>query len=164
LNRRSRAPGARGIPGFPTSCWLRAPSGSRTRTSAMARRQAAATSWALRGSQIVKDQEHREGIEPTPYGLKVRRAASYTTTPRGDRAYAFQSTKSEHHLAPVCWVVSGSDQSGIHADRCPNRTQHNAVISRVWTTSPRLPCSPEALIFHLHLSPNLLVLPCGRAD
>ena len=47
LNRRSRAPEARGIPGFPTSCLWRAPSGSRTRTSALARRQAAATSWAL---------------------------------------------------------------------------------------------------------------------
>ena len=41
-------------------------------------------------------------------------------------------------------VVSGSDQSGIHADRCPNRTRPGAVISRVWTTSPRLPCSSRA--------------------
>jgi hypothetical protein len=46
-------------------------------------------------------------------------------------------------------LVSGSDQSGIHADRCPNRTRPGAVISRVWTTSPRLPCSSEVLIFHL---------------
>ena len=55
LNPRSRAPGARGIPGFPTSCSSRAPSGSRTRTSAMARRQAAATSWARKVCRIVKD-------------------------------------------------------------------------------------------------------------
>ena len=34
------------VPGFPMSCVSKAPSGSRTRTSAMARRQAAATSWA----------------------------------------------------------------------------------------------------------------------
>ena len=39
-----------------------------------------------------------EGIEPTPYGLKVRRAACYTTTPKGDRAYAFQPTSLQHHL------------------------------------------------------------------
>ena len=39
----------------------------------------------------------------------------------------------------VLVVVSGSDQSGLSADRCPNRTQPGAVISRVWTTSPRLP-------------------------
>ena len=45
---------------------LRAPSGSRTRTSAMARRQAAATSWALAwkpGCQ--RSREHREGLEPS---------------------------------------------------------------------------------------------------
>ena len=29
-------------------------------------------------------------------------------------------------------------------DRCPNRTRPGAVISRVWTTSPRLPCSSRA--------------------
>ena len=43
----------------------RAPSGSRTRTSAMARQYAAATSWALVVFSIVKDQEHWVGIEPT---------------------------------------------------------------------------------------------------
>ena len=37
LNRRSRVPETRGIPGFPTSCCAKRPSGSRTRTSAMAR-------------------------------------------------------------------------------------------------------------------------------
>jgi hypothetical protein len=37
-------------------------------------------------------------------------------------------------------LVSGSPE---------NRTRPGAVISRVWTTSPRLPFSPEALIFHL---------------
>ena len=61
LNPRSRAPDDHrcaavpgGIPGFPTSCSLRAPAGVATRTSAMrapprsgGRRQAAATSWAL---------------------------------------------------------------------------------------------------------------------
>jgi len=61
LNRRSRAPEARGFPDFPTRCQSfiadrdpsarrtfhankKAPSGSRTRTSALARRYAAATS------------------------------------------------------------------------------------------------------------------------
>jgi predicted AAA+ superfamily ATPase len=45
-------------------------------------------------------------------------------------------------LADSCFCVpvpSGSDQSGIRADRCPNRTQHYAGISRVWATSPRRP-------------------------
>ena len=65
-----------------------------------------------------------------------------------------------------------------------NRTQHNAVISRVWTTSPRLPCQsraprsrssvgttalvlrsslggldcllPKQACFHLHLCPIVL--------
>ena len=63
----------------------------------------------------------------------------------------------------VC-VVSGSLE---------NRTQHNAVISRVWTTSPRLPCLsraprsrtetlllPKQACFHLHLCP-IVSSPCG---
>ena len=53
---------------------LKAPSGSRTRTSAMARRQAAATSWALRlEAELSKIQEHRVGLEPTSphYGCGV---------------------------------------------------------------------------------------------
>ena len=117
LNRRSRAPDARGFPGFPTRrCrsraegpgsrarglsgsrlssldsrpFRKAPSGSRTRTSAMARRQAAATSWARRerigcqrssgakaagtgpessGSRlstlVSRPFRHRVGLEPT---------------------------------------------------------------------------------------------------
>jgi hypothetical protein len=44
LNRRSPGPRPGGLPSFPTP--REVPSGSRTRTSAMARRQAAATSWA----------------------------------------------------------------------------------------------------------------------
>ena len=38
-------------------------------------------------------------------------------------------------MAPVCSLISGSPE---------NRTQHNAVIGRVWTTSPRLPRSSRA--------------------
>ena len=57
------------------------------------------------------------------------------------------------------------DQSGC-ADRCPNRTQHDPVISRVRATSPRLPSSraprsrtetlllPKQACFHLHLYPK----------
>ena len=44
----------------------RAPSGSRTRTSAMAKRQATATSWALDWlPNCQRPIEHREGIEPS---------------------------------------------------------------------------------------------------
>ena len=44
----------------------RAPSGSRTRTSAMARRQAGRyIMGACVTCQVVKDQEHRVGVEPT---------------------------------------------------------------------------------------------------
>lgn len=56
------------------SAFTRAPSGSRTRTSAMARRQAAATSWALRlEAELSKNSEHREGLEPSSpqYGCGV---------------------------------------------------------------------------------------------
>jgi hypothetical protein len=69
----ARAPEARGIPGFPTSCWWRAPSGREERTS-MARRQAAATSWALwLEADLAKNSEHREGVEPSSplYGSGV---------------------------------------------------------------------------------------------
>ena len=44
----------------------RAPSGSRTRTSAMARQQATATSWTLMSRLVVKEhEEHQVGFEPT---------------------------------------------------------------------------------------------------
>ena len=47
---------------------LQAPSGSRTHTSAMARQQATATSWAQKCITTklskIKNQEHRAGIEP----------------------------------------------------------------------------------------------------
>ena len=46
-NQRSRAPEARASTRLSHTLISRAPSGSRTHTSAMARRQAAATSWAL---------------------------------------------------------------------------------------------------------------------
>ena len=58
-----------------------------------------------------------------------------------------------------CFVFSGSPG---------NRTQRNSVISRVWATSPRLPCSsraprsrtetllfPKQACFHLHLYPRI---------
>ena len=48
----------------------------------------------------------------------------------GSRAYAFVAAW-QHRVVPfVSQVVSGSPE---------NRTQRNAVISRVWATSPRLP-------------------------
>ena len=52
----------------------RAPSGSRTRTFAMARRQAAATSWArTKCAGLSMNQEHREGLEPSSphYGCGI---------------------------------------------------------------------------------------------
>ena len=188
MNRRSRAPEARGIPGFPTSC---IESAQRELNPHIRHGKATGCRYIMGAwleAELSKIQEHREGlepssphygcgvlatgrpvpvlvwkperetqserpfkpssrrpssaevgpvgIEPTPYGLRVRRAACYTTPPEGDRAYAFVASR-QHRVSPFVFaVVSGSDQSGIHADRCPNRTQHNAVISRVWTTSP----------------------------
>ena len=74
-NRRSPAPEAGGLPGFPTPRVVQVPSGSRTRTSAMARRQAAATSWAhFTVTELSKNRrEHRVGLEPTSphYGCGV---------------------------------------------------------------------------------------------
>ncbi len=100
LNLRSQAPRACAIPDFATPWQSRrgrirtadlvlpkhagfqatprteskAPSGSRTHTSAMARQQATATSWAHRiTGRIVKDREHRVGFEPTSpnYGCGI---------------------------------------------------------------------------------------------
>ena len=64
-HRSAAVPG--GIPGFPTSCIERAPSGSRTRTFAMARRQAAATSWARkRCAGLSKTKEHPTNLRSVP--------------------------------------------------------------------------------------------------
>ena len=74
-NRRSPGPEPGGLPGFPTPRPVEVPSGSRTRTSAMARRQAAATSWAhFTVTELSKrSRGHRVGLEPTPphYGCGV---------------------------------------------------------------------------------------------
>ena len=51
------------VPGYPTHLISKAPSGSRTRTSAMARQQAAATSWVHRiAGRIVKDRNRHRGL------------------------------------------------------------------------------------------------------
>ena len=80
MNEWSRAPASNAARRCPADCQaflrpeLRAPSGSRTRTSALARRHAAATSWALDCEhQVVKEPEHRVGLEPTSphYGCGI---------------------------------------------------------------------------------------------
>ena len=67
-----------------------------------------------------------KGLEPSPTGLKVRRAAVTPRPQNVGRAYAFQSCLV-HAFAPRS---SGSPES---------RTQRYAVISRVRATGPRLP-------------------------
>ena len=67
-----------------------------------------------------------KGLEPSPTGLKVRRAAVTPQPQNPGRAYAFQSG-FVHALAPCS---SGSPES---------RTQRHSVISRVRATGPRLP-------------------------
>src|SRR5262245_59370108 len=70
---------------------VRAPSGNRTRSSAMARQQAAVTSWALvEHNQIVREREHRAGLEPASphYGcgvLAARRPVLVVSRTRGAR-------------------------------------------------------------------------------
>ena len=54
----------------------------------------AALTAELRASALVGP----EGVEPTPCGLKVRRTASYTTTPKIGRAYAFGSPLNQHGM------------------------------------------------------------------
>ena len=64
------------------------PSGSRTRTSAMARRQAAATSWARSPTpDCQRIREHRVGLEPTSphYGCGVLAAGRPVQEPFGTR-------------------------------------------------------------------------------
>ena len=75
-----------------------------------------------------------EGVEPTPCGLKVRRAASYTTTLKAE-AYAFAAMDHIGLLLSFSVAISGSPG---------NRTQRALVISRGWATSPRLPSCSEA--------------------
>ena len=73
-----------------------------------------------------------KGVEPSPNGLKVRHAASYTTAPMFNRGYAFQSQCRQHVGFPFVFVVvSGSPE---------DRTQRDPRIRRIWATSPRLPC------------------------
>ena len=89
--------------------------------------------------------------------------------------YAFQSLKHVW-FSFVFVVISGSPE---------DRTRHNLVISKAWTTSPRLPCGshssrtpesrtqnlllPKQACFHLHLYPMCVAdsvgayLPCQWA-
>ncbi len=149
----------------------------------MAKQQATATSCSLVGSRIVKDREHREGLEPssphygcgvlatgrpvqcfsvgpeglapTPAGLKVRYAA-VTPQPRYSvGGMRFNRRASNMFFSPsVIQFASGSPE---------NRTQHYAVISRVWATSPRLPLVVQVgkvgLEVHDPCSQNTLTLP-----
>ena len=70
------------------------------------------------------------GFEPTPTWLKARDTA---VTPR-PHTWSGVSVSIDVRQASsnsfVLWFTSGSPE---------NRTQRNAVISRVWATSPRLP-------------------------
>ncbi len=81
----------------------------------------------LVGSRIVKDREHREGLEPSSphYGCGVlatgRPVQCFSMGPKG-------LEPSPDGLRVQ--FASGSPE---------NRTQHYAVISRVWATCPRLP-------------------------
>ena len=89
LDPRSRAPEARGIPGFPTSCRLRAPSGSRTRTSAMARQQATATSWARKVCRIVKEPYKSTGRDSDPR----RRITGAVSSPLDYQCFRFSGIR-----------------------------------------------------------------------
>ena len=76
----------------------RAPSGSRTRTSALARQQAAATSWVqyeLPNCQRSNSSEHRVGLEPTlpHYGCGVLAAE-----PPVHRVFQWDQTDLNRHL------------------------------------------------------------------
>lgn len=72
-NQRSPAPEAGGLPGYPIRRWIKAPSGSRTRTSAMARQQAAATSWVrFSTDRIVKEPRAPGGTRTHVAALRVR--------------------------------------------------------------------------------------------
>ena len=66
LNPRSRAPEARGIPGFPTSCSSQ--SAQRELNPHFRHGKAAGCRYimgALKCAGLSKNQEHREGVEPT---------------------------------------------------------------------------------------------------
>ena len=75
-----------------------------------------------------------EGVEPTPCGLKVRRAACYTTTLNLGAAYAFKLT-NVRHACLLLFLKPRVSASGSPA----NRTQRDPVISRIQATSLRLP-------------------------
>ena len=82
MNQRSRAPEARGFTRLSyVLISTRAPSGSRTRTSAMARRQAAATSWArFNRNRIVKEQRAPGRTRTGVAALRVRSPCRWTTS------------------------------------------------------------------------------------
>lgn len=60
------------------------------------------------------------------------------------RGYAFQSQCRQHVVSFRVVVVSGSPE---------DRTRHNLVISKAWTTSPRLP-SVVSKVGHLGVEPR----------
>ena len=59
-------------------------------------------------------------------------------------AYAFESQCKQHVRSLFVVVVSGSPE---------DRTRHNLVISKAWTTSPRLPCI-SVKVGHLGVEPR----------
>ena len=101
-----------------------------------------------------------EGTRTLTCRIKSPVCCRYTTTPNVGRAYAFQSRVR----IIACSFVSCSSGSP------ESRTQHYAVISRVWATGPRLPLGwsrarpsrsrkqhclllPKHARYHLHLCP-----------
>ena len=59
------------------------------------------SSFILHPSAFILATVGPEGVEPTPCGLKVRRAACYTTTLNLGAAYAFKSTYRQHGKLPL---------------------------------------------------------------
>jgi hypothetical protein len=82
------------------------------------------------------------GFEPTLCGLKVR-CATATPQPRnGPSAMDGWRLQSVAELRGMRIMFSSPFLAGFGAFRSgrpENRTQRDAVISRVWATSPRLP-------------------------
>ena len=70
------------------------------------------------------------GFEPTPIWLKARDAAVTPRPHTWSGVCVSIDVRQASSNSFVSWFTSGSPE---------NRTQRNAVISRVWATSPRLP-------------------------
>jgi hypothetical protein len=76
------------------------------------------------------------GIRTHTVGLKVR-VLPLHHDPNVGVAYPFAAPNDRHCVSPVGSKFEVSGSPG-------NRTQRNSVISRVWATSPRLPCKSGA--------------------